>query len=366
MVKELLSEFAATPVRYQMGGIPLSKAYQMCSFSKIEKLSANENAFGVSPKAKEAVQNVLPNACFYPNIGDYQIKEKLAVQQKISPEQIILTHGGTIALTLIGEVFLRPGDEIVYAAPTYQAYQNMARKGCAIIKEVPMDKEMHIDFPKMREAVTEKTKLVILCNPNNPTGGYETKDKMLAFIDSLPEHVVVLVDEAYIQFAGGLPFSMVPYISEERNLIVVQTFSKLYGMAGFRLGYVMSNREIIGYLNGDMDAYEPSVFALAAGDAALEDIEFMQMTLERTKEGKEYLTEELQKLGVKVYPSYTNFIMFDCGINAQELTRRVLEKSGVLIRGTFSCPRITIGTMEQNRKFIHGMQEILARKDSYE
>lgn len=366
MVEELLSEFAATPVRYQMGGIPLSKAYQMCSFPKIEKLSANENAFGVSPRAKEAVQNALSTACFYPNMGDYQIKEKLAVQQGITPEQIILTHGGTIALTLIGEVFLRPGDVIVYATPTYQAYQNMARKGCAVIKEVPMDEEMHMDFAKMRKAVTEKTKLVILCNPNNPTGGYETREEMLAFVDSLPKHVIVLVDEAYIQFAGGIDFSMVPYIGEERNLIVVQTFSKLYGMAGFRLGYVMSNREIIGYLNGDMDAYEPNLLALAAGDAALEDTEFTRMTLERTKEGKVYLTEELQRLGVKVYPSYTNFIMFDCGIDAQELTRKILENSGVLIRGTFRYPRITIGTMEQNQKFIHAMQEILSGKDNYE
>lgn len=366
MGKELLSEFAATPIRYQMGGIPLSKAYQMCKFSKIEKLSANENAFGVSPKAQKAVQEALKDACFYPNMGNCHIKEKIAENQGISPDQIILTHGGTIALTLIGEVFLRPGDEIVYSVPTYQAYQNMARKGCAVIKEVPMEADMHINFTKMREAVTEKTKLVILCNPNNPTGGYEERQKLLSFIDSLPAHVVVLVDEAYIQFAGGLAYSMVPYIADKRNLIVVQTFSKIYGMAGFRLGYVMSNPEIIGYLNGDMDAYEPNSLALAAGDAALDDVDFVKMTLEETEKGKQYLKEEMEKLGIRVFPSYTNFIMFDCGMDAQKITRSVLEKSGVLIRGTFQYPRITIGTMEQNRKFIRAMQEIFSERNTDE
>lgn len=358
MIRDLLSEFAASEVRYQMGGIPLSKAYSMCDFAIIEKMSANENNLGVSPKAMNAVKQSVDRANFYPDLSCFEIKEKLSRQYEVPSNQIILTHGGTVALTMIGEVFLRPGDEIVYATPTYQAYQNMARKGCAKIVEVPMNEDYRVDFDLMSKAISEKTKLVIICNPNNPTAGYEEEKDVISFIDTLPKNVVVLVDEAYIQFAGKEK-SLAKYISPDRNLIVLQTFSKIYGMAGFRLGYVMSNEEIIGYLNGDMDAYDPNILALIAGDAALDDTEFVDYTLSENKKGREYITTQLEQLGVKVYPSFTNFIMFDAGIPAYDLTVRVLKEAGVLIRGTFENPRVTIGTMEQNQKFISAMKRIL-------
>lgn len=360
MIEKLLSRFAATPIQYHMGGIPVSKAKTMCDFAVIEKLSANENALGISPKAVEAMTAQMEQANFYPNVSDYQIKKKLSKQQGIPEKQIILTHGGTVALTLVGEVFLNPGDEIVLSVPTYQAYRNMARKGCAVLREVETDENLHIDFTTMREAINDKTKIVIVCNPNNPTGIYEEREKLLTFIDELPKSVVVIVDEAYIQFAGGLSASMVPYISDERNMIVVQTFSKIYGMAGLRLGYVMANQEIITALEGDMDAYEPNILALAAGDAALDDDEFVRETMEMVDEGRTYLTKELQKLGIRVFSSYTNFLMFDCGMRADMLTERVLLESGVLIRGTFRYPRITIGTRGQNEKFIEAMTKICA------
>ena len=358
MIENLVKQYIKKE-SYVMGGMPLSKAHEIYKLGEIEKLSANENQFGVSPKAVCAGVAILPEANFYPDVEGYRITDKLCEQLGVEKNQILLTHGGTAALTMIGDVFLDKDDEVIMPVPTYQAYQNMIDKNGAVKKEVRTNDRYEVDLEAMLEAITPKTKMIILCNPNNPTGVYCSKEKVKEFLDRIPQNIILLVDEAYIQFVESPNASMVDCISSDKNLIIVQTFSKVYGMAGFRLGYVLSNSEIIRALKVIWDPFSPNAIALAAGAAALEDYDFVNRTISEMIEGRRYLTEELEAMGVKVYASQTNFVSFDCGMKSDVLMREILENSGVLIRGTFEKPRVTIGTMEQNRKFIEAMHRVM-------
>lgn len=347
---------------YVMGGIPLSRARKMYKGDKIEKLSANENQYGVSVLAAAAGCKSMESSNFYPDMASFHIEEKLCRKCGVESDQILLTHGGTAALSMLGDILLEEGDEVIMPVPTYQAYMNMIQKSGAAAIKVPLEKNYDLNFDALLAAVTPKTKLIILCNPNNPTGVYYGKERAIDLLKRLPEHVVLLVDEAYIQFTGIENASMTDQIKEDNHLVVVQTFSKIYGMAGMRLGYIMANSVLISALKTIWDPCSPSVMAMAAGEAALEDEAFVNMTLERVFQGRAYISKELDKLGVYVYPSMTNFIAFDCGIPAGELTEQILIESGVLIRGTFDKPRVTIGTEEQNHKFINAMRKVLREK----
>ncbi len=359
MIKHLINEFAREELPYKMGGISVSAAKKISGFQKIDKLSANENPFGVSEMAMAAVKEAAGQGNYYPDPASTDLVENLCGGLGIGENQILLTHGATAALSMAGEVLLRPGDEMIIPELTYPAYYNIVYKSRARLMEIPMGEGLKIDLDGILEQITERTKLIILCNPNNPTGIYMSTWEILDFLDRIPPHVFVMVDEAYVHFAEEDIPSMVPYITEKRNLIVVQTFSKIYGMAGYRMGYVISNPEIISYLSRDLEPYAPGSLAIAAAAAAIKDEEFKALTLKLTGEGKSYLTGELRALGCKVYPSATNFIYFDCGIDPRLLTEQTVKKCGVLIRGNFPCARITIGKKEQNETFIKAMKEIL-------
>lgn len=358
-MKEGILRKYATEKGYVMGGIPISRAREIYRGEKVEKLSANENQYGVSTLAKEAGRRSMEMGNFYPDMTSFHVADKLCEKYGVASDQILLTHGGTAALSMLGDVLLEKGDEVVMPVPTYQAYTNMIQKSGAVAVEVPLENNYDLDFEVLLSAVTPKTKLIILCNPNNPTGVYYGKERAMDLLRRLPEHVVLLVDEAYIHFTGIEDASMADQIREDNNLVVVQTFSKIYGMAGLRLGYVMANSTLISALKTIWDPCSPSVAALAAGEAALDDDAFVNQTLKRVSQGRSYITEELEKLGVYVYPSSTNFIAFDCGLPAGKLTEQLLAEAGVLIRGTFDKPRVTIGTEEQNHKFVAAMKKVL-------
>lgn len=361
MIENIVKEFVKKK-GYMLGGMPLSKAKSIYVKGKIEKLSANENQYGVSPMAIQAGKDISETANLYPDMADYKLESKLAAQLGVEENNILLTHGGTAALSMIGDTFLCDKDEVLLPSPTYQAYANMINKNNAVKREVRVKEDYSFDFEALWKAITPKTKMIILCNPNNPTGVYADKQQVVEFMKKMPPDIILLVDEAYIQFVEKENASMVDYVSQTTNLAIVQTFSKIYGMAGYRLGYVIANREIINALRCVWDPAAPGTIALAAGCAALQDKDFVQKTRNGIKAGRTYIKQELEKMGVRVYDSRTNFIFFDCGIQADILAEKILEESGVLIRGTFEKPRVTIGTGEQNRKFIDAMKNILRER----
>lgn len=358
MVKELVSEFVKEVPPYDFGVGLVRKPFRE-GVDHVIEMHKNENPFGVSPKAIEAMKAACERANRYPDIRATSLCDKLAALHGIKRENVMVTQGATANLGFIAEMFIRKGDQIIVTPPTYPNYYNLIKKNGGEIVEVPLDDAFEPVFDAMLDAITEKTKLIFLANPNNPTGTICKSAALKEFIDKLPEHVVMVVDEAYYDFVEDEDSeSMIDYISDNRNLIVVKTFSKLYGMAGARIGYVMSNKEIIDYLQTDGTGYCCNRMGLEGAEAALEDTDFVKMTIEKNKEGRQYLTEELEKFGFRVWKSHANFLYFDPGM-APSLLADELYTFGINVRGDFSCCRVSIGTMEQNQYFIKSIGIIL-------
>lgn len=359
MIEQLVSEFVREAPPYQMG-TSIQEVREKYGFREVYKLSANENPLGVSPLAAAAIQKAVLEANFYPDASGSHLPQKLADQLGLKPSQIMITQGATAGLNVVGEVFLQPGDGVIFPTPTYPGYYNVVKKTGAELMELPMGNDLRMDFDEILDHITEKTKLVMICNPNNPTGIVSDADKLLDFVKKVPKHVIVLVDEAYVHFVEGTYNSMVNEISDDLNLVVLQTFSKLYGMAGTRIGYILSNEEIMTYINRNNAGYTTNSLAYAAAEAALDDADFVRRTLENNLRGRRFLTEELTAMSCRVFPSSTNFVYADCHCDALRLAQEV-AKRGVMIRGNFPLTRISIGTPKQNERVIGAIREILCK-----
>ncbi|HJC57389.1 MAG TPA: histidinol-phosphate transaminase [Candidatus Eisenbergiella intestinipullorum] len=331
------------------GGIPMIK------------LGSNENQLGPSPKAVQAMIDIVSGTNTYPDPQAGDLREKLAEYYGIKPDHVVCANGSSTILEAICKVFVCPQDEVIYCQPTFQIYGMFARQQGGVPVVLPLDKDLKFDLPAMKAAVTDKTKLVMICNPNNPTASYLGKEELETFIRELPEHVICVIDEAYLEFATAEDcVSMLPLI-DRYNVIVVRTFSKIWGLAGARVGYSMASAEISAYLSNAICAFNVNKIVIAAAKASLEDKEFLKASWENNREGKKYLTEELTKFGWKVWPSQSSFLyVTETGMDPKEIAAG-MEKRGIIIRGNLGYLRISIGTMEQSRKMVAAFQDLLGK-----
>lgn len=358
MVENLVSKFVKEAPPYNFGVGDKRKPFRE-GVTEAFEMHKNENPFGVSPKAVEAMRKQCENANRYPDIRATSLCNKLAAMHGLKPENLMVTQGATSSLAFISEMFIREGDEVIVTTPTYPNYYNLIKKCGGVMVDVTLNEDYEPEFDKIYEAINEKTKLIFIANPNNPTGTICDDNKLIELIHKLPKHVVIVVDEAYFDFVEKEGYkSMIGEISDDLNLIVVRTFSKIYGMAGSRIGYVMSNKEIISYLQIDATGYCCNRVGLYGAEAALEDDEFVKMTIEKNKEGREYLISEMEALGFKVWPSHANFIFFDPMMPPKHMADE-LYTFGVMIRGDFPKCRLSVGTMEQNRVAVAAMKQIV-------
>lgn len=331
--------------------------------TEIFKLASNENQLGTSPKALQALREAVESASIYPDAFCMGLRTKLG--RKFGFEQnpashITISPGASGAIALIGEVFIQQGDEVVYCEPTFGAAASAARRHSGKQVSLPLTEDQMFDLDAIAAAVTDKTKIVYICNPNNPTGTVVDADKLRVLIHSLPAHVITVVDEAYIEFADDPERqSMISEIAENVNLIVLRTFSKLYGLAGTRIGYSLMNEEIHNVLQRSTSVFVVSREALAAASAAIDDEDFVKLTRKTIADGRAYLTAEFETLGGKVYNSQANFIYVDTGYDTAVLAEACKEK-GLIIRGNFACSRVTIGTEYQNRRMMEIIKSVLA------
>lgn len=360
MLSELVNPAAKVAGTYQLAESSSSAAKSL-GLQKIYKMNSNENPFGVSPLAAEAMAKAAYGVNYYPDSTGAALRRKLAQRLDVKPENIVVTEGASVALTLLAEMFLNPGDEVIEHWPTYSGYQRrMMDPRQAVAVKVPIGKDSAPDFDAMLAAITERTKMILICNPSNPTGVLCDADALLAFARKVPSNIILLVDEAYIDFVEDPDYlSAVRWIGEFENLVVTRTYSKIYGMAGARIGYAVACPEMIGYYNNMVNFFCASSAALAGAEAALDDEAFRQMTREKNREGREFLTRELRAMGFSPYPSSTNFIACDFGMDPMEITNR-LRQEGILIRGNLGVPRITIGTREANEAFLAALRNIIA------
>lgn len=341
-------------------GVSIKGAKEKYHLDEVYKLASNENPYGVSPKALEAMTAALRQGHLYPDsTRDTLLRGMLAEKFGMKPGNITLTCGAANALAYAGEAFLKPGTECIIPSPAYPPYYYIAFKNGAKIVDVPCRPDtMQIDTEAILAAVTAQTRMVFLCNPQNPTSTAITGDQMRSLLDRLPKHVIAVVDEAYIEFSeNAADRTMTPYLEKYPNMIVVQTYSKLYGMAGVRLGYAMACEEIIRYLNKAVAARSLSTVAIEGGIAALSDEDFRKKTIDNNTAERTYLTQTLRSLGYHVFDSQANFIYADLGKPAGELYFDLLPY-GVMIRGDFPLARISIGTHQQNACLIDAVQSL--------
>jgi len=327
----------------------------------VAKLSSNENPFGPSPKALEAIAAETKNLQVYPDQKSTLLREVLAKKLGVSDDCIICGNGSDDIMQVIGATYLNPGDEVVISKNTFSIYELVARIFDGKMVFVGL-KNYEIDLEGIAKAVTNKTKIVWLTNPNNPTGTIFTASQFDSFLKKIPESVLVVVDEAYAEFVESKEFpDSLKYVKEGKSVVVLRTFSKFYGLAGLRVGYGIARKELIAPMFKAKMPFNVSRLAQAGAKAALEDKPFLDKTYKNNVEGKKYLYAELDKLGLEYKKTESNFIFINLKKPADQLFIEMM-KQGVIIRPltSFGLPqsiRVSIGTKEQNQKLIKALEK---------
>ncbi|MEA1964930.1 MAG: histidinol-phosphate transaminase, partial [Candidatus Aerophobetes bacterium] len=319
-----------------------------------------------SKLAVEAIRKEAENVNLYPESSSRLLREKLAQKLNLDKEMIIIANGGDNIIDLLGLAFISKGDEVIIGEVTFPTYESVIKIMGGKIISVKL-KDYRYDLEEIARRVNERTKLIVICNPNNPTGTTVTKEELDKFMRKVPEDVIVIFDEAYCDYVEdeNYPDSL-SYVREEKNAVVIRTFSKIAGLAGLRIGYALARQKLIGYLKRVVDVFSVNRLAQVAALASLGDEEHRKKVLRVNKEGKDYLYKELKRLGLFYVPTETNFIFIDLKKDTKVIFEKLLKK-GVIIRPgeTWGCPnfiRVTIGTPYENKKFIQTLEEVLSEK----
>ncbi|MFH1429882.1 MAG: histidinol-phosphate transaminase [Candidatus Margulisiibacteriota bacterium] len=336
------------------------------------KLASNENPLGPSPKAIDSIKLSTQQISLYPDGGCVLLRKKLADKLGVLENNLVVGNGSDELLLLIAGAYIEPGDEVIISNTTFSEYEYSARLFGASPVFIDL-KEYTYDLNAISEAITSKTKIVYLCNPNNPTGTIFKQNELDKFLVAAPENVLIVIDEAYYEYVTSpfCPQTTSYYIESDKfdistsykNIIILRTFSKIYGLAGLRIGYGIARPEIINSLNKAREPFNVNRLAQIAATAALEDADFIKESKTNNEAGKKYLYKELKKMDIEYVPTEANFIFMNVPVDCMELFEE-LRDSGVTIRpmASFGCNqsiRVTIGTPEQNRFFIARLKEAL-------
>lgn len=331
-------------------------------------LNFNENPYGPSPKALRALDSCGPTAARYPHATHVQLTDALAKNYNVSRDNIALGCGSTEILRCVDMAFLAPGKNIVVAQPTFEAVLEYARVTQAEPVKISLTADHRHDLPKMAAACTSKTGVVYVCNPNNPTGTIVTRDELAQFIPAVPASTLILVDEAYFDFADDSRYgSVAEWTLKYPNLVIARTFSKIHGMAGMRLGYAVGAKETIARISAQALQDNGNAAVLAAGLASLSDTEHVLSCRDKLNGTRRWLCGELAKDGRSFIPSQTNFVMIDMGTDVQPIIDQFATRN-ILVGRRFPSMnnflRITIGTQQETETFVTALREIAPARGS--
>lgn len=345
-------------------GKPIEEVQRELGIEDVIKMASNENPLGPSPMAVNAVRDAVAKLNLYPDSNSYFLKQDLSKHLGVSTDNLIIGNGIDELLTILGEIYLNPGDEVIFADPSFPAYATVTHIMGAKAVAVPVDRNFTHDLDAMAKAVTDQTKLVFLCNPNNPTGTMLSKEQIDAFLDLVPEKVLVVLDEAYAEYVEAKNYpNGIDYVREGRNMIVFRTFSKVYGLAGVRVGYGVADPEIISLFNRVREPFNVNCLAQIAASASLKDRDHIEATLKNNHEGKLFLCHQFEELGLSYISTETNFFFVDLNRDSKKIFNALLKK-GVIIRpgdlyGYPRFARVTIGKPEENTRFINELGLLL-------
>jgi histidinol-phosphate aminotransferase len=360
-ITDRVPEYIRSLIPYAPGK-PIEEVEREYGIEGSVKLASNENPLGPSPKAVKALQERLQQLHLYPDGDCFYLRRALAAKLRVSPEQLIFGNGSNEIIELAVRTFMRPGDEAVMAHQAFVVYRLVVQAVGGCCKLVPLRDFTH-DLEAMARAITPRTRVLFLANPNNPTGTIYRKKEWERFLEGVTTEVLVIVDEAYFEYVAhpDYPESLV-YHGANKAILTLRTFSKLYGLAGLRIGYGIGDKGMVDLMHRVRQPFNVNAAAQWAALAALEDHEHVKRTLEVNRQGMDYLREEMARMGLEQIPSQANFILVRVG-NGQDIFERLLRR-GVIVRpmGGYDFPeyvRITVGNMKENGRFINELKDII-------
>lgn len=331
--------------------------------AEIIKLASNENPLGPSPKAIEAMRAALGNAHLYPDGSAFYLRKAVAAKLGLAPENVILGNGSNEVIEFLGHAFLNPGDDVISFQYAFIIYKLLAASFAARTIELPTP-NFRQDLGATLDAITPKTRLIFIPNPNNPTGGLISQRAIDSFMPRVPENIVVVFDEAYFEFLDDPPDTL-QYVCEGRNVVVLRTFSKIHGLAGLRIGYGVATPDLIEVLHKTRQPFNVNSIAQAGALAALDDDAHLRETKRVVDEGRAYLQEQFSEMQIPFVPAVANFVMANVGDGCAVFEKLLRLKIIVRPLKGYGLPewvRISVGTMEENKKLITALRELIRRQ----
>ena len=340
-------------------GKPIEELERELGISGSIKLASNENPLGPSPKAVAAIKRAVEGLNRYPDGSGFYLSQALARHYDVDIARIILGNGSNELIELAVRTFVQPGDEVISADPSFVVYKMITQAAGGVNVLVPCKNGRH-DLDAMAERITEKTRIVFIANPNNPTGTMNTKMEMDRFMARVPDHVIVAVDEAYFEYVTHADYpDSLDYLRADKNVLALRTFSKIYGLAGLRIGYGITTAGIAELMNKVRQPFNTNSLAQIGALAALADRKHVEKSVANNIEGKRFIGQSFDQLDITYLPTETNFVMFETRIDGRELYESLLKK-GVIIRHLGANRlRVTIGLPDENKRFMTELEEIL-------
>ena len=362
-MKNFFKDYIQSVKPYEPGK-PIKELEREMGLRRVVKLASNENPLGPSGKAMRAARKAIREMHLYPESKCFYLTQRLAEEFSISTDQILIGNGSNEIIELLARGFLSPGDQVISSEGTFLVYPILSQVCGAEYVTVPL-KNFRYDLEGILNAVTERTRLIFIANPNNPTGTYVTASEVEHFLSRVPKDVIVCFDEAYVDFvdAADFPHALFHIKAKKPNIVILRTFSKSYGLAGLRVGYGLGAPELIEYLHKIRQPFNVNSIAQAAAAAALDDRFFLWRTKWLVLRGRKYLMRRFEKMGLKAIPSQANFILVDTGRDADDVFKALLEQ-GMIIRsmkayGFSTWIRVTIGRRGQNVLFYRLLKKYL-------
>ena len=366
-MSEKLARESVLTIRPYEPGKPIEEVARELGIPEpdIIKMASNENPIGPSPLGAQAIKDTADGVNLYPDGGCYYLKSDLAEHLNVEPENLILGNGSNEVLMVIADTFINPEDEVIYARQSFVVY-TLATKVVGATAVVVDLKDYAHDLDAMADRITDKTKAIFIANPNNPTGTMVTADQVDSFMKKVPDDVLVVFDEAYYEYVERSDYPQtLDYVRDGRTVMALRTFSKIYGLAGLRIGYGIARPDIIEIMNKVRQPFNVNSIAQAAARASLQDKEHVAKSIKVNREGKKYLYGEFERMGLDFVPCETNFMLVHLDRPGAEVMSELL-KLGVIVRpmAGYEFPnsvRVTIGTEEQNKRLISSFEKVLGK-----
>ncbi|GAV14191.1 histidinol-phosphate transaminase [Paenibacillus sp. chi10] len=351
------------PLGVYVPGKPIEEVKREFGLTEIIKLASNENPYGCSELAAQAIVREMEKCALYPEGTAPELAAKLSAHLGVEPEYFIVGNGSDEIIRLLTRSYIAAGDEAIMADVTFPRYDTNVRIEGGVPVAVPLIEGVH-DLDGMLKAIGSRTKMIFICNPNNPTGTIVGRSELLAFIEQVPRHILLVIDEAYYEYVSDPDnLQTIPLLASYPNLVILRTFSKIYGLAALRAGYGMMHPSIVQELIKVKEPFNSNRMAQAAALASLDDTTFAEDCARRNEAERTKLVAELKQLGLSCYPSHANFLMVKLNCSGDDVFRSLLER-GVVVRagsllGYPDTIRVSIGTEQENQVFIEALRHIL-------